>query len=175
MRKLGLFLCLLILFGCTNSLAFPEDNSPFIEYEYGNYGPDSVFNLYSTKIIFNGNGTGQITTSIDKEIGIDENAPYTVDFKIDNQAVKSLQHVIEDSDFFVLSEDLSQIDAVDGGYQYITVHTTEETKTLGGSNLDEETIEILSEQILEMIPDNQLEIFHERIREYQRDILNRRK
>lgn len=169
MRKLISFVMLLILVGCTNSLTFPENHEPFVEYEYGAFGPDIIYNLYSTKIIFYGDGIGVITTPINEEIGIDEQAPHTIEFEIDNEAIESLQAEISDSNFFTLPEDLSDIEVVDGGYEYMTVHTVDQSKTVGGDNPHNETLEALSDKVFEMLPDGLLRSFHDGIEEYQRE------
>lgn len=169
MRKLTIFLFSLCLFACSNSMTFPEGDVPFIEYEYGSYGIDFIYNLYSINITINGDGTGKISTPINEDIGIDENAPRTIEFEVDEEAIESLQREIKSSDFFSLPDGLSQVNVLDGGYQYITVYTTEQTKKVGGSNPEEKTIDILSNQILEMIPENKIDIFRENIKEYQRE------
>lgn len=167
MRKFISITMLFFLFGCTSSLTFSEENEPFIEYEYGNYGPDLIYNLYSTEIILYGDGKGRVRTPINEEIGIDENAPHTVEFELEAEDVESLQSEIEASNFFSLPEDLSEMDVMDGGYEYITVHTIDQSKTAGGSNPDNETINALSEQIMEMVPGGIVGSFHEGIENYQ--------
>ena len=157
------------LFGCTNSLTFSEENEPIIEYEYGDYGSDLIYNLYSTKIIFYGDGQGKITTPINEESGIDKEAPRTIAFELKNKDMKELQSEIEASRFFSLPEDLSDMSVMDGGYKYITVHTVDQSRRVGGSNPDNETINTLSEQIIEKVPDGIIHSFREGIEEYQRE------
>src|SRR5690625_8014493 len=120
MRKFISLAMLFFLFGCTSSLTFSEENEPFIEYEYGNYGPDLMYNLYSTEIIFYGDGEGKVTTPINEEIRIAENEPHTVEFKLEAEDVESLQSEIEASNFLSLLEDLSDTDVMDRVYKYIT-------------------------------------------------------
>src|SRR5699024_12597033 len=100
MRKYISLDMLFFLFGCTSSLTFSEENKPFIEYEYGNYGPDLMYNLYSTEIIFYGVGEGKVTTPINEEIGIDENAPHTAEFELEAEEAESLQSEIHERNLF---------------------------------------------------------------------------
>ena len=95
MRKLFVGILAVFLFGCSHALTFSEEDEPFIEYEYGDYGPDLIYNLYSRKIIFYGNGKGEITTPINEEMGIDENAPHTVEFELEDEEIKALQSELE--------------------------------------------------------------------------------
>lgn len=167
MRALPAIIFSVFLFGCTSSVSFPEDDEPFVEYEYGDYGPDLIYNLYSKKITFYGNGQAKISTPINENIGIDENAPHTIEFELSNEAVNSLKSEIEVSDFFSLPEDVSQMDVVDGGYEYLTVFTENQTKTSGGSNPDNKILKSLSDQILQAIPDDTIASFNEGIKKYQ--------
>ena len=48
MRKLFVGILAVFLFGCSHALTFSEEDEPFIEYEYGDYGPDLIYNLYSS-------------------------------------------------------------------------------------------------------------------------------
>ena len=168
MRKLFAVIIAVFLFGCSHALTFSEEDEPFIEYEYGPYGPDADYNLYSRKIIFYGNGKGEITTPIDESIGIDENAPHTVEFELEAEEIKALQSEIEKSKFFSLPEDLTDLSVMDGGYKYITVHTTDKSKKVGGGNPDNETLDALAAQIKEMVPRGTIRSFNEGIEEYQR-------
>ena len=168
MRKLFVGILAVFLFGCSHALTFSEEDEPFIEYEYGDYGPDLIYNLYSRKIIFYGNGKGEITTSINEEMGIDENAPHTVEFELEDEEIKVLQSELEKNKFFSLPEDLTDLSVMDGGYKYITVHTTDKSKKVGGGNPDNETLDALAAQIKEMVPRGTIRSFNEGIEEYQR-------
>ena len=56
---------------------------------------------------------------------------------------------------------------MDGGYKYITVHTTDKSKKVGGGNPDNETLDKLSDQMKEIIPKGTIRSFNEEIEEYQ--------
>ena len=91
MRVLSTIIFSVFLFGCTTPVAFPEEDEPFVEYEYGNYGPDLIYNLYSRKITFYGNGQGKISTAVNEDIGIDQNAPHTIEFELSEESINSLK------------------------------------------------------------------------------------
>ena len=57
---------------------------------------------------------------------------------------------------------------MDGGYKYITVHTTDKSKKVGGGNPDNETLDALAAQIKEMVLRGTIRSFNEGIEEYQR-------
>ena len=62
-----------------------------------------------------------------------------------------------------MPEDLSQVDVMDGGYEYLTIFTEDQSKTSGGSNPDNETLNSLSDQIFQIVPENTITSFNEGI------------
>lgn len=168
MRILYTMVFSILLVGCTASIVFPAGDTAFIEYEYGDYGPDLMYNLYPETITLFSNGQGNISTPVDKEIGIDQNAPHTVSFEIGEDAVQSLQDTLEERRFFSLSEDLSEMEVMDGGYEYLTVFTEDKQHTIGGNNPNNETLDILTEEIIQVMPDGTITSFNEGIEASQK-------
>lgn len=166
----GIFFCMIfILSGCATEVKFPEGDEPFLEYQYGNYGPDLFYNLYTKEITFYTDGQAELSTPIDNEIGIDSNAPHTLLFEIESEEMKKLQTEIIKSDFFSLPEDLTDLDVMDGGYKFLTIHTEEESKKVGGGNPDNETLDYLSDQVIKIVPEGILRSFDENIENYQKE------
>ena len=168
MKKIIIIILLFIVNGCSAPLVFPNEQEPFVEYEFGAYGPGLIYNLYPKVITLYGSGRASISTPLDEELGIDEQAPHTYEFEVGIEDIKSLKNVIEDSNFFSLPADISERDVLDGGYQYLTIHLEDKSHTVGGSNPDNETLSIISEHILKLLPDGVLESFDKEITEYQR-------
>lgn len=158
-----------ILSGCATEVKFPEGDESFLEYQYGNYGPDLFYNLYTKEITFYTDGQAELSTPIDNEIGIDSNAPHTLLFEIESEEMKKLQTEIIKSDFFSLPEDLTDLDVMDGGYKFLTIHTEEESKKVGGGNPDNETLDYLSDQVIKIVPEGILRSFDENIENYQKE------
>lgn len=162
MRKFVIIIFSFLLGGCLKSMEFPQEEA-FIEYEYGDYGPDLIGNLYPKIITLYGNGKGELSMLAD------EGPRHTITFEIEDEAVRSLQETIEEVDLFSIPEDLSEMDVVDGGYEYLTVFTTDENHTIGGSNPNNESLDRLSEEIFQAIPDEVLPSFNEEIEKYQKE------
>lgn len=168
MRLLALLVPSIIFSGCA-SLSFSTDGEPFAEYEYGTYGPDLIYNLYPTHITIYGNGQGTVSTPTNEEIGIDQKGPHTVTFEVNSEELKAFQNLIEESNFFSMPEILNNIDVLDGGYKYLTIHTAEKSKRVGGSNPDDKTLQALTDYMVEIVPDGLLQSFHDGIEQHQRE------
>ncbi len=60
------------------------------------------------------------------------------------------------------------MEVMDGGYEYLTVFTEDKQHTIGGSNPNNETLDILTEEIFQVIPDGTRASFNEGIEAYQK-------
>ena len=158
----------LLLVGCSDSIAFPEDDQVFMERESSPaYGYKLEF--YPVHILLYGDGRGRITTPINEALYINEEAPHTVDFQVDLEDLESLKKNIENSNFFSLEEDLSNHNSMDGGYTYLTIYTKEGEKRVGGLNPDDKTLEDLSRKMTDLLPEGLYQSYTNDLDQYQKN------
>lgn len=157
-------------FSKSTPLTFSNENKPYIVYEYGSYGPDLTYNLYSTHITLFKDSKGIISTPIDQSIGIDRDAPRIVNFEVPAKDLEALQVLVEASDFYSLPKDLSSEGSMDGGYTFLTIYTKGKKRRAGGSNPFDETFKHLTDYLDQIVPDSVLRQFNEGIRQYQRTV-----
>ncbi|GAA0362785.1 hypothetical protein GCM10008932_14100 [Alkalibacterium iburiense] len=157
-------------FSKSTPLTFSNENKPYVVYEYGSYGPDLTYNLYSTHITLFKDSKGTVSTPINTSIGIDREAPRIVNFEVPAEDLEVLQVLVEASDFYSLPKDLSNVGSMDGGYTFLTIYAKGKKKRVGGSNPFDETFKNITDYLDQIVPDSVLRQFNEGIRHYQREM-----
>lgn len=164
-KKISLLLLtiLLLLVGC-QKLDF-EREGPFAVYTYYILGPDDYRNFYQTVISVYDDGQVLLTTKENDDLQIGPDAP-RVETKVNREQIVELQQLIETNKLWQSEEDLSDYDSVDGASQYITIHLTDESKTIGGQNPNDESFLKVFNYIHHLIDPDEFSAWHDDIREY---------
>lgn len=134
--------------GCAQQPEYATDK-PFILVTNYSAGPDDYRNMYHVNIAIDQNGRLQLYADEDEELKIDDDAP-VFETQLDEEQIDALQKVIEEQQFWELPEDVST-PSEDGGFSYITVNRADESKKVGGLNVDDEQFMEIRQQVFDLV------------------------
>lgn len=156
---------LIFITGCNNYTNYAKDG-PFISVRSSSASMESYEKSYPITYAVYENGTLILSTDPLKKRGrvIDEDPPEH-EVTIDNEKVKEIQSLIEKNNFWKMAEDIS-IESEDGGYIYVTVHLTDESKTVGGLNPKNDDFLEIQQYVSSVVPSSGFKKWSTQVEEY---------
>lgn len=149
--------CLLIIIictSCTSKIDFVEDG-PFVEMRLYSASAEYYLDHFPKVITVENDGTIRIFTEemIDDfgEVEVDVEGAPTVEKKLGALEIEDLKETIETNKFLSLPKDVTDYRVMDGSGSKITIYTTNEEKTVGGENSDNEKYNNIQRAIMEHV------------------------
>lgn len=156
-------LIIFIIVSCNQKIELAEEG-PFIILTSLPGGANVPQEFYPRNIgVFN-SGKLVIYTEETEHIKLDDDAPM-IEIQLKDEEVEKVKETIQKNRFFSLKEDLSDSGVMDGSFHYITVHTKDETKKVGGEMPINDKFNAIWDEVKSLI-DDEYEEWSEEISEY---------
>lgn len=157
MRKFigALFIMLLFLTSCTNSIDF-VDEGPFVQLELYSASIGTYLDHFPKIITVSNDGSVDVFTeqTVSRrgrvDIRVEDDAP-TIKKKVSAEKVKEIKEEIEKKRFLSLPRDVTDYGVMDGDGSEITVYEEDQAITVGGENSDNEGYNSIESIIFDQI------------------------
>lgn len=158
------FVLLLVFIGGCQQINY-ETNGPFVIATSSPAGPEEYRNMYSSNVAVTNDGEVTLYTEAKDGLEIGDDAP-VFETKISKNEVAKLKALIKRNKFWKLKDDISDDDSVDGGFLYITVNASDESKRVGGLNPYDPNFLELHDYIFDLISNEDFGNWREEIQRH---------
>ncbi|SDZ09605.1 hypothetical protein SAMN05421736_10658 [Evansella caseinilytica] len=155
---------LLVMTGCNETTNYEADG-PFIVVTSSPAGEDDFRNLFSRNYAIYENGKLIVYTEPESKLKVGDDAP-VYESQLKEEEVDQLKQLIEKNKFWKFHEDLSDNDTQDGSFLYVTIHLTDQSKTVGGLNPNNPKFIEIADYVFDLISDDDDELWEEEITDH---------
>ncbi len=160
-----------IIVSCQQQKENYESDGPFIVVT--DYIGGEIHVLDSFPSIYAIETSGKLTLYSELEendkLTIDEDAP-TYELDLSKEEIEYLKRLIEKNNFWKLDEHLTDDEVLDGGTHYVTVHLTDESKTVGGYSPADPAFREISSYVSNLVDREDYKQWREDMKEHIREL-----